>query len=74
MCEQKVEPYPIGPHPAGPVDLTVQPIEEGRVIVSNLIEKLGVNESDLVPYAYADLLLNEAVQGAAADEGGTPSA
>ncbi len=40
--------------------------EEGRLIVSDLMEKLGVNESDLVPCAYADLLLNEAEQGAAA--------
>jgi len=32
--------------------------EDGRLIASELMEKLGVNESDLVSCAYADLLLN----------------
>ena len=41
--------------------------EEGRRIASELMEKLGINESDLVPCAYADLLLSKAEQGVAAE-------
>ena len=33
-----------------------QDSEEGRDIASDLMEKLGINESDLVPCSYADLL------------------
>lgn len=33
--------------------------EEGRSIASDLMEKLVINESDLVPCAYADLLQNK---------------
>ncbi|MCK4546307.1 MAG: class IV adenylate cyclase [Candidatus Eisenbacteria sp.] len=38
--------------------------EQGRSIVSELMEKLGIQESDLVPCAYADLLQDKAEQGA----------
>jgi len=41
--------------------------EEGRSIVSDVMEKLGIQETDLVPCAYADLILQRAEQGAAAD-------
>ena len=37
--------------------------EEGRSIASDLMEKLGIQESDLVPCAYADLLQDKAEQG-----------
>jgi predicted adenylyl cyclase CyaB len=40
--------------------------DEGRSIASDLMEKLGVDECDLVPCAYVDLL-SEPEQGAAAD-------
>ena len=44
-----------------------QPPEEGRSIASDAMEKLGIQETDLVPCAYADLILQRAEQGAAAD-------
>ena len=44
-----------------------QDSEEGRTIASDLMQKLGVNESDLVPCAYADLLLSRAEQEDAVD-------
>jgi len=36
--------------------------EEGRGIAADLMEKLGITESDLVPCAYADLLLSRTPQ------------
>ena len=39
--------------------------EKGRSIASDLMEKLGINESDFVSCAYADLLQNKAEQDAA---------
>jgi predicted adenylyl cyclase CyaB len=41
--------------------------EEGRAIASDLMEKLQVHASDLVPCAYADLLVGRSPEGASAD-------
>jgi len=42
-----------------------QNLEEGHSIASDLMKKLGVNESDFISCAYADLLQHKAEQGAA---------
>jgi len=38
--------------------------EEGRIIASELMNKLSINETDLVSDAYADILLDMTEQGA----------
>ena len=38
--------------------------EDGRIIASELMKKLGINEADLVSDAYADILLAMTEQGA----------
>ncbi|RJP22895.1 MAG: CYTH domain-containing protein [Candidatus Abyssobacteria bacterium SURF_5] len=39
-----------------------QTVEEGQRLASDLMRKLGIKESDLVPCAYADLLENQVKQ------------
>lgn len=43
-----------------------QTAEEGRSIAGDLMEKMGIRESDLVPCAYADLLMGTSEQEAGA--------
>lgn len=44
-----------------------QSFEEGSRIANDLMRELGVKESELVPYAYSDLIMMKAEQGSSPD-------